>query len=78
MTTNTILDDQFMQTQARLVKDSLEQQSQPETAAHAFAYAYTAGYFQSMAAEMFKLLPNMQKEQFLRQIELDLARLQTQ
>ena len=64
-----------MQTQTQLVKDSLER-TQHESAT--YAYAYAAGYFQSMAAEMFKLLPNMQKEQFLRQIELDLARLQTQ
>ena len=73
MTTNTLLDEQFVQTQSQLVRDSREQ-SQLDLA----AYAYTAGYFQSMAAEMFKLLPNMQKEQFLRQIELDLSKLQAE
>ena len=73
MTTNTLLDDQFMQTQTQLVKDSLER-TQHESAT--YAYAYAAGYFQSMAEQMFAQMTKRQKAEFLRQVELDAARLE--
>jgi len=39
-------------------------------------YAYAAGYFQSLAAEMFTYMTKKQKEEFLRQVEKDAVRLE--
>lgn len=38
--------------------------------------AYSAGYFQSMAEQMFAQMTKRQKEQFLRQVEQDANRLE--
>ena len=40
-------------------------------------YAYTAGYFQSLALEMFRNLNKKQQAEFLRQLEQDAVRLET-
>lgn len=38
-------------------------------------YAYAAGYFQSLAKAMFREMTKKQQAEFLRQVEMDAARL---
>jgi hypothetical protein len=38
-------------------------------------YAYAAGYFQSLAKQMFCEMTKRQQEEFLRQVEMDAAHL---
>ena len=39
-------------------------------------YAYAAGYFQSLAKQMFREMTKRQQAEFLRQVEMDAARLE--
>lgn len=39
-------------------------------------YAYSAGYFQSLAEQMFQQLTKRQQAEFLRQVEKDATRLE--
>lgn len=40
-------------------------------------YAYAAGYFQSLAKQMFREMTKRQQAEFLRQVEMDAVRLET-
>lgn len=60
--------EQFKQAQGRVSEASYQQNR---------SYAYAAGYFQSMAEQLFARMPAKAKAEFLRQIEQDAVRLES-
>lgn len=60
--------EQFRQAQRQLCDAAYQQYK---------SHSYSAGYFQSMAWQMFAQMTARQKAEFLRQMELDAERLKT-
>lgn len=60
--------EQFRQAQQRISQTTYQQRN---------TFAYAAGYFQSMAEQMFRQMTKRQQAEFLRQIEQDAVRLET-